>query len=220
MRHRAPSLSAVSRRPASASAFCVSKLESAELAPSAMTLVPRCPHCTILARRNGAIQNFRERSFHAQSGWNRFADGNRGGDRAGDAGRAGAAGRRRAVGASCGKALHDVAVLRGRCAFLAILRARSDQQEERGEAPGGLELSHHRQQHLQSRRRRRRDVRPGRGRRARRDRCGDRQGDLAQGRRGALGRARDELLGESRSIRPPVHLPAARRRHRRERAGR
>ena len=33
-----------------------------------------------------------------------------------------------------GKALHDLAVLRGRCAFLAILRARSDQQEERGEA--------------------------------------------------------------------------------------
>ena len=116
----------------------------------------------------------------------------------------------------CRTALHDVAVLRGRRAFLAILRARSDQHEERREARCGVERSHHRQQHLQSRRHRRRDVRPGRGRRARRDRCGDRQGDLAQGRRRALRRARDELLGESRSIRPPVHLPAARRRHRRQ----
>ena len=39
-----------------------------------------------IPRRCGANSSrFRERSSHAQSGWNRLADGNRGGDRAGDA---------------------------------------------------------------------------------------------------------------------------------------
>src|SRR4029078_8975155 len=43
-----------------------------------------------------------------------------------------------------------------------------------------------------------------------------RHGERPRGGRRAVCRARDELRGERRSIRSPVYLPAARRRHRRQ----
>jgi quinoprotein glucose dehydrogenase len=85
--------------------------------------------------------------------------------------------------------------------------------EERGDARRGLELSHRRRQHLQSRRRRRRDVRPGRGGAlAAIDAATGKEIWRKEG--AAPSGARGMNYWESPIDRPPVHLPAARRRRR------
>ena len=104
------------------------------------------------------------------------------------------------------KAVHDVDGLSRWFPFVPVFGARSDQQVERVPAPGGLDVPRHRQRVIFN------PIvvdgvmyRAGVGNAIARG-CGrrHRQGDLAHANAGSGGRARDELLGESRSLGSPA----------------